>query len=104
MVCFIICVCFLSLGSKLGEISSCSFPEEETLLINNPQRNEKKTFEFERVYTPEISQGNSFSRRIASSLQTDLLIIIFLLFYSIRVHRICIPGYTATCYICIGWL
>lgn len=35
-----------------------TFPEENVMLVNNIQTNQKKTFEFEKVYSPEYQQGN----------------------------------------------
>jgi hypothetical protein len=34
-----------------------SFPEENIMLVNNPQTNQKKSFEFEKIYNPELQQG-----------------------------------------------
>lgn len=39
-----------------GEVSIISFPEEDTLVINNPKSGLKQ-FEFDRVFSPETTQG-----------------------------------------------
>ena len=36
-----------------------SFPEENIMLVNNPQTNQKKSFEFEKIYNPDLHQGAS---------------------------------------------
>eukprot|EP00026_Physarum_polycephalum_P003420 Phypoly_transcript_03431.p1 GENE.Phypoly_transcript_03431~~Phypoly_transcript_03431.p1 ORF type:complete len:769 (+),score=259.97 Phypoly_transcript_03431:195-2309(+) len=37
-----------------------SFPEENVMLVNNPQTNQKKSFEFEKIYNPELQQEAIF--------------------------------------------
>ena len=39
-----------------GETNVTSFPEEDSVVVL--VKGEKKLFEFERVYTPDISQGS----------------------------------------------
>ena len=40
-----------------GDGISITYPEDDQLTIINPARNDKKNFEFERVYTPDSTQS-----------------------------------------------
>jgi kinesin family protein C2/C3 len=45
--------------TSAGETYSTSFPDEDTIVINNPTTGKKQNFEFEKVFPPESSQGKS---------------------------------------------
>lgn len=40
-----------------GETYATTFPEEDTILINNSTTGKKQSFQFEKVFPPESSQG-----------------------------------------------
>ena len=42
-----------------GETYATTFPDEDTIVINNPNTGKKQNFEFERVFPPESTQGTA---------------------------------------------
>lgn len=42
-----------------GEQYATSFPEDDTITISNTTTGKKQTFEFEKVFKPESTQGNN---------------------------------------------